>query len=295
MFAKFLFLHLTLCILILAGCGDTSTEVTEETLSSNKAASSEAASSDSGSKETTQTEDNHQVQSISQSDIGTGIGAGVSQDAEVVPPASSAEAETPNTKEDIARTVAPDEGNDASTQPAVTQETSAVEQPSSHDWNVDYGASSLSFTGTQTGNKFTGKFEKFDAKIRLNPEDLSTAIIEVSIDMSSAKTGDRQRDDAIPGKDWFDVKMFPKAQFLSSSIVRVEGDEYSVAGTLTIRDISKDVSLPFTVKIEGDEAMATGGLSVQRNGFGIGQGQWASDEWVKFDVGIDFTINAQRQ
>ncbi len=169
----------------------------------------------------------------------------------------------------------------------------------SHDWVMDKKASSLQFTGTQTGNEFTGQFNSFEAIIRLDPDNLETSKVEVTIEMASAKTGDRQRDDALPGQDWFFVTAHPSAKFVATNVTRIGGDaangNYAAAGTLTIRDISKDVSLPFTLNIDGNKAIANGGLSLQRDGFGVGQGQWDSDEWVKFDVGVNFTIEARRK
>ena len=173
------------------------------------------------------------------------------------------------------------------------------EEAISHDWVMDKKTSTLQFTGTQTGNEFTGHFNSFDAIIRLDPNNLEASKVEVTIEMASAKTGDRQRDDALPGQDWFFVKAHPSAKFVATNVTRIDGDaangNYAAAGTLTIRDISKDVSLPFTLKIDGNTAIANGGLSLQRNGFGVGQGQWDSDDWVKFDVGVSFTIEATRK
>jgi len=73
------------------------------------------------------------------------------------------------------------------------------------------------------------------------------------------------------------------------------GNAYDAAGTLTIRGISKSVILPFTLDINGATAHAKGHLDIVRSSFGVGQGAWATGQWVALDVGVDLDITAQRK
>lgn len=163
------------------------------------------------------------------------------------------------------------------------------------DWSVDYGKSTLGFTATQAGKSFEGRFEKFDAKIIFDPADLSKASIDVAVDMKSARTGDRQRDTALPDRDLFDAKAYPIAKFVSRTIEETGPGEYVAHGALTIRDKTKDVDLPFSLEINGNTAHATGGLTLVRTDFGVGQGELASDEWVGFDVDVKVDVTATRR
>ena len=162
-------------------------------------------------------------------------------------------------------------------------------------WVVDYENSRLEFTGTQSGNEFTGSFSNFEASIQMEPENLQTASIEVAIVMASAQTGDRQRDDSLPAAEWFNVETFPRASFTSDDISKVGENSYEAFGTLTIREIAKPVTLPFTLVIDGEAAAAEGGLTIMRNGFDVGTGEWASGQWVGLDVAINFALTATRQ
>jgi polyisoprenoid-binding protein YceI len=160
------------------------------------------------------------------------------------------------------------------------------------DWKVLPAESALTFTGSQTGEKFTGKFSRFEAKIALDPQKLDEAKIEVSVDLASAATGDKQRDTALPDTDWFAVKKFPQAVFVSKS-VRKAGEVYEAIGDLTLRGVTKEVKLPFTLEIDGKKAHAKGHADLMRDAFGVGQGDWASDQWVAFQVGVDFDLKAE--
>jgi len=170
----------------------------------------------------------------------------------------------------------------------------AAAADAAHGWMLDKPASRLDFEATQTGRLFKGSFGAFDASIVLDPADLSTASIEVVVDMNSAKTGDRQRDAALPTADWFAVKAFPTAIFRSREIVSVGEGAYEARGALTIRDATRQLALPFTLAIEGDRAKADGAIELIRTDFGVGQGEFATGQWVDLKVSVSFHVEAVR-
>lgn len=161
-------------------------------------------------------------------------------------------------------------------------------------WAVDYGASRLGFAATQTGKTFEGEFKKYDAEIVFDPDDLSTASIKVAVDMSSAKTGDLQRDLALPEADWFDVKAYPSARYVSTDIEKTGEGSYVAHGALSIRDATKPLDLPFTLEITGDKAHAVGEASLVRTDYGVGQGDFQKGEWVGLDVKVTVDVTASR-
>jgi len=161
-------------------------------------------------------------------------------------------------------------------------------------WVVDKDASKLSFTATQTGSAFEGEFETFSADIVFDPADLANASISIAVDTASAETGDRQRDTALPGSDWFKAKEFPSATFVSNEVVETGEGAYEARGKLTIRDVTRDLVLPFTLAIDGGKAHAEGGVTLARTDYGVGQGEFSTDEWVGLEVGVSFVIEATK-
>lgn len=176
------------------------------------------------------------------------------------------------------------------------QETQIVEAPAVEGaWVVDKAASRIEFSGTQTGKAFTGAFEDFAATIVFDPEDLSAARIDVVIDTGSAKTGDRQRDAALPGAEWFSSKAFAEARFASTSVTAAGAGAYVASGKLSIRGVEKDLSLPFTLSIADGRATADGAVLLNRVDFGVGQGEeFLTDKWVGYDVKVTVHIEATR-
>ena len=174
-------------------------------------------------------------------------------------------------------------------------ESAAAQSPGgTGNWTVDSSESQLGFSGMQTGAKFSGRFKRFDATIQFDPTHPQSGYAKVTIDISSAATGDTQRDEAMPGADWLDAKDFPKAVFEAKTFLSKGGSDYLAIGTLTIRGIVRRETLPFTLTIDGDTAHANGRLELIRTEFGVGQGAWSSGQWVALEVGVDVDLVAHR-
>jgi polyisoprenoid-binding protein YceI len=161
-------------------------------------------------------------------------------------------------------------------------------------WTVDSAKSKLGFSGSQTGQPFSGTFARYTAAIAFDPAHLETSRLKVTVDLGSAATGDPQRDDALPGDDWFAVSQFPQATFVSDKILKKPDGTYEADGTLTLRGATHPLALPFTLDINGTNAHAKGHVTLVRTSFGVGQGQWATGDYVALDVGIDIDIVATR-
>jgi polyisoprenoid-binding protein YceI len=163
---------------------------------------------------------------------------------------------------------------------------------SASSWKVDPARSRISFSGTQTGEAFNGQFANYQATIEFDPANPDAGHALIVIDMAGAKTGDSQRDEALPAEDWFDVEHFSNAQFEVKKFTSKGANAYEADGTLSIRNISRDVILPFTLEIKDGVAHAKGHVDLMRNLFGVGQNAWATDEYVGFPVGIDVDLIA---
>ncbi|MBL4854095.1 MAG: YceI family protein [Robiginitomaculum sp.] len=161
------------------------------------------------------------------------------------------------------------------------------------NWAVDKSTSSIAFSGEQTGEKFTGSFANFDVQITFSPDDLAGAKIVAVIDLASVDAGDKDRNGALPGKEWFFVKKFPKARFEATGFKHLGGNAYETTGQLTIRGVDKTITLPFTLDIEGGQAAMQGQISLNRRDYNIGTGMWKNEDWVKHNVNVQVVINAK--
>ncbi|KAI6244262.1 cytochrome b [Aphelenchoides fujianensis] len=161
-------------------------------------------------------------------------------------------------------------------------------------WAVQKG-SSLTFSATWSGNAIEGRFNRWTADILFSPEALDRSKLTVGVDMASAVTGDAQRDESLPSGDFFDTAEHPKATFTASKFRKTGEGKYVADGTLDLRGVKKPLSLPFTLKIDGDTATARGVTTLDRTVFGVGQGEWASTDQIAAGVKVSFSLTAKRK
>lgn len=159
-------------------------------------------------------------------------------------------------------------------------------------WQIDPAKSQLGFAGSQSGMAFSGQFKRWSGSIDFDPANPAAGHALIEIDMGSVATGDAQKDGALPQSDWFDVKAFPKAQFEAKSFTSKGGNAYEARGALTIRGHAKEVILPFTLDVSGNHAHAKGHLELVRTEWGVGQGEYASGQYVALPVSVTFDLTA---
>jgi len=115
---------------------------------------------------------------------------------------------------------------------------------STNKWNLDTAHSSVNFSiRHMVVSKVRGRFAKFSGTVNLDDSDLTRSRVEATIDASSIDTGTPQRDAHLRSPDFFDVERFPELRFRSTRIEKVEDDRYRVVGSLTIRDVTREVTL----------------------------------------------------
>lgn len=164
---------------------------------------------------------------------------------------------------------------------------------SARPYTVDKSASKLGFTGSMSGAPFSGSFRRWDAAIEFDPDNLPASRATVTVDVSSALTGDKTRDEALPSSDWFAAKTHPRATFTTRAITRTGPNRYRAAGDLTLRGVRRPVVLPFTLQLNGNTARMQGRLQLDRTAFGVGQGQFRSSGMVAAPVTVTVDLTAR--
>ena len=152
------------------------------------------------------------------------------------------------------------------------------------DYQVEKG-STLNFSGSFQGEKFDGRFRDFEAQIRYDSTNIESSKFDVIVNLASVSTDDKDRDDALPGADFFNVGKFPNAHFETRQFKK-DGDKITAEGTLTMKGVSKPVNLD-VVFVSGD-AGATLDVTgkVKRLDFGIGGGDYADTSTIGDEIQI---------
>ena len=163
-----------------------------------------------------------------------------------------------------------------------------------HVWKVDKSKSKVGFEALEQGANFPGQFDRFDLAIKLDPDNPETGRIEAVIDLSSVDAGSKERNQVLPTKDWFDIKNHAQAHFSSSNIIRLDNGDYEARGELSLKGISKEIVLPFTLDHDDVKAHATGKVSFNRTDFNVGDASYQSEEYIDHNVAVLVDIYATR-
>src|SRR5262245_30799083 len=111
-------------------------------------------------------------------------------------------------------------------------------------WKIDEAHSVIHFSARHlVVAKVGGQFRRWNAELDADESDLTKSSVTVTIEAASIDTGNPQRDGHLSSPDFFDAAKFPVLTFRSRRIERAAKDTYRMVGDLTIRDITKEVTL----------------------------------------------------
>lgn len=111
-------------------------------------------------------------------------------------------------------------------------------------FNLDPAHTMVQFKVRHLGiSTVTGRFGKFAGAFQLDPASGQASNASLSIDVASITTDNDRRDADLKSSNFFSADSFPKITFQSTSIQKLSGNKYKVNGNLTMRGVTKPVSL----------------------------------------------------
>jgi polyisoprenoid-binding protein YceI len=164
---------------------------------------------------------------------------------------------------------------------------------------IDKAHSEVHFQVRHLVTRVRGRFTDFAGTVVFDPAQPEQSSITFSIDARSIDTSAADRDQHLRSDDFFAVEKFPTLTFVSSQVTRKSDERYDVDGTLTIRGVAKQVSLPVTYLGEAKDPWGNTRvgfeteLTVNRKDYGL---IWnAALETGGFLVGDEVKITASVQ
>ncbi|HEY8586455.1 MAG TPA: YceI family protein [Rhodanobacter sp.] len=153
------------------------------------------------------------------------------------------------------------------------------------DYRVLPANSELGFTAVFQGESFDGRFGQWTAAISYDEAHLDASKFDVTVTLASVKTGDSDRDDALPGSDFFAVAKFPTAHFVTTGFRRVDG-RVIADGQLTLRGATRPMSLAVTFKPQANGTTLDVIGTLKRLDFGVGTGDFADTSVIGDEVKV---------
>jgi polyisoprenoid-binding protein YceI len=144
----------------------------------------------------------------------------------------------------------------------------------------------VTFKIKNAGFNVNGSFEKFTSDIVYNPSDLAQSKFNGTIMVTSINTGINKRDEHLRKPDYFDVATFPELIFKSASVKSISAEKIEVTGQLTIKKVSKTVTMPVTIKKVGNQNEFVGSLEINRRDYGVGDKSFILSDKVVITITV---------
>ena len=149
---------------------------------------------------------------------------------------------------------------------------------------IDQAQSKISFEVSNMGVRTVeGTITGMTGTVTFDKNDLTNSSFKVSLDVSTINTDNNARDKHLKNEDFFEVNTYPTMSFNSTQIVR-DGSSYKAKGYLKIKDIIKEVEIPFSVSESEGQTTLTGDITIQRKDYHVGM------DTGKFMVGYDIEV-----
>ncbi|MFK3651141.1 YceI family protein [Lysobacter enzymogenes] len=154
---------------------------------------------------------------------------------------------------------------------------------------VQQPGSTLTFATKYQGEVFAGNFPGFTARLSFDPAKLDGSKLDVVIPLAGANSKNAERDDTLKGGDFFDIAKFPQARYSATKFRSLGGNNYAADGSLTLRGVSKPVTLTFTWTA-GDKPVLAGKATVKRLDYNVGGGDWADTSIIPNEVAVSTKV-----
>jgi polyisoprenoid-binding protein YceI len=166
-------------------------------------------------------------------------------------------------------------------------------------YTIDPGHSNLGFTIRHFFSKVPGSFTKYEGTLIYDTQDLAKSSVNVTIESASIDTRHPDRDKDLRSANFFDVEKFPKITFTSTKVTPAGANKAKVEGTLTIKGVSKPVTLDVDLLGAGPDAWGgyRGGFEartkINRQDYGVSWNKVLEGGGTVLGDDVDIVLNVE--
>jgi len=163
------------------------------------------------------------------------------------------------------------------------------------EWHMLADDSRLEFIVVYSGQEAPGLFRRFETELQFDPAAPADGRLVVTVVTLSADLDSADINEAIAGPDWFDFARYAEARFVSESIAGIDGQRFVATGRLRLKGIERVIDVPFTWSEADGLAHMHGELTLRRDAFAIGTGEWAVTDIIGANVRVRFDVALQSE
>lgn len=147
-------------------------------------------------------------------------------------------------------------------------------------------SSKISFKIKNAGLSVDGTFSGFECEINFTPEQYKSATIKASLNTNTINTGINARDNHLKKEEFFDINKFPKIVMVSSFFGK-DGNKYLGYFKLTMKGITKDITIPFIF----ENNTFKGNFILNRRDYNIGGKSFMMSDNVSISIELNTIKN----
>jgi len=136
---------------------------------------------------------------------------------------------------------------------------------------IDFAPAAVNFTIRNAGFKVNGTFEGLQGSVTMDSKSAQPTKIEGTIDANTIHTGINIRDNHLKKADYFDAKEYPRISMTSTQIKKKSKNKYVGNFDLKIKEVTKNIEIPFTLSMSSNSFVLKGGFSINRIDYKIGE------------------------
>ncbi|HWD88760.1 MAG TPA: YceI family protein [Mucilaginibacter sp.] len=136
------------------------------------------------------------------------------------------------------------------------------------------------------GITIDGTFAGFKGDIKFDPANLAGSTIEASVDVNTIDTDNGTRNDHLKSDSYFDAAKYPTISMKSTAFKHGSGSNYTGTFSLTIKNVTKTIDVPFTYADTGNTTEFKGKFQIKRSDYGVGSSSLVMSDDVKVDLDV---------
>lgn len=153
--------------------------------------------------------------------------------------------------------------------------------------------STLRWTGSKVTGRHQGTFAIFSGVVEVVGADVTTGRVRAEIELASVTSDSEKLTQHLKGPDFFAADVFPHASFVSTAIAKT-ATGHAVTGNLTLRGVTRSITFPATITLQGGELRVKADFAINRKDFGVAY-PGRPDDLIADEVGLSLELHARKR
>jgi polyisoprenoid-binding protein YceI len=142
----------------------------------------------------------------------------------------------------------------------------------------------INFKIKNFGRTVNGKFTNTQITSNFDKNNLKNSFIKAIIKVNSIDTDNKKRDKHLLNEDYFDQNQFSEIKLNSTSIIKLDQNNYQMLANLTIKSVTKNIKIPLEIIETENSINIKSHFTINRRDYKVGEKSWVLSDLVKIEI-----------